>query len=206
MQRVVLVAAFAVGAYSQISAFPSCALPPAISAVGTTGCSTTDYACICSNQAFASSLYSQIEAACSASDVQKAVSAAETLCSQAGVPITLAPGASTSASATAAAATAVRVAAAPAGVVTQISDGQIQSPTDVTNNVTASAAANNVTAPAAVNNFTAPVAPNNATMPAAPKNATGTTAVSPAYTAGAASLLGSLSSLVVVSVPVLLFL
>ncbi|KAH9825487.1 GPI anchored CFEM domain protein [Teratosphaeria destructans] len=197
MQRVVFVAVFAAGAYSQISAFPSCALPPAISAVGTSGCSTTDYACICSNQAFASSLYSQIEAACSASDVQKAVSAAETLCSQAGVSITLAPGTSTAASAVTAAATAARVAAAPAGVVTQISDGQIQSPTNVTNDVTA---------PAATNNSTAPVAPSNATVPgAAPKNATSTTAVSPAYTAGAASLLGSLSSLVVVGVPILLF-
>ncbi|KXL47855.1 hypothetical protein M433DRAFT_6846 [Acidomyces richmondensis BFW] len=88
MQRIAIVATLAAGAFAQLTALPSCALGPAVSAVGSTGCSATNYTCICSDSKFIQQLEPAIESACNAQEVQQAESAAYTLCSSAGVTLT----------------------------------------------------------------------------------------------------------------------
>lgn len=43
---------------------------PALSSIGSTGCQLTDFACICKNSAFISSLTPVIQRDCSAADIQ----------------------------------------------------------------------------------------------------------------------------------------
>ncbi|MCJ1307432.1 hypothetical protein MMC25_001078 [Agyrium rufum] len=67
---------------------PSCAEAPAIEGLGTTGCSTSNIACICSNKAFLTQLQSQVQTVCSASDAQQAIAIAQQLCAMSGVSLT----------------------------------------------------------------------------------------------------------------------
>jgi len=77
-------------AAQDLSGLPSCALTPAISALGSTGCALTDVACICKNTGFLTSLESTVEAACDAADLATALQFAKTLCLSAGVTLSIA--------------------------------------------------------------------------------------------------------------------
>ncbi|KAJ4474358.1 hypothetical protein J3R30DRAFT_3508291 [Lentinula aciculospora] len=68
---------------------PTCALPclTATSSTSFGNCSSTDEACLCTNPQFISNTTTCIEGACTGNDLQTAISAAESLCAQAGVTI-----------------------------------------------------------------------------------------------------------------------
>ncbi|KAJ3720401.1 hypothetical protein C8R42DRAFT_670538 [Lentinula raphanica] len=68
---------------------PTCALPCLTSTSSTSfgNCSSTDEACLCSNPQFISTTTTCIEGACSGNDLQTAISAAESLCAEAGVTL-----------------------------------------------------------------------------------------------------------------------
>ncbi|EPS96370.1 hypothetical protein FOMPIDRAFT_1032413 [Fomitopsis schrenkii] len=67
---------------------PSCA-ENCIGSASTGGCSASDEQCLCSSSAFVDSVESCIEKSCDASDVQASLAAAEALCAQAGVTLSL---------------------------------------------------------------------------------------------------------------------
>jgi len=76
-------------ASQDLSGLPSCALTPAISALGSTGCALTDVKCICDNTKFLQSLQTTVEAVCSAADLATALQFAQTLCLSAGVTLSI---------------------------------------------------------------------------------------------------------------------
>ncbi|MCJ1392700.1 hypothetical protein MMC18_005571 [Xylographa bjoerkii] len=90
--KIALLAALAAPlvAAQDLSGLPSCALTPAISALGSTGCALTDVACICKNTGFLTSLETTVEAACDAADLATALQFAKTLCLSAGVTLSIA--------------------------------------------------------------------------------------------------------------------
>jgi len=103
--KLAFVAALAAVASAQtcsISDLPTCAVTPALQAIGSTGCSATDLACVCKNQAFIASLTPAIKAGCSAADYQKAVTTAACLCAQAGVTLNIPSSSASAAPATSA--------------------------------------------------------------------------------------------------------
>ncbi|KAI4124495.1 MAG: hypothetical protein LQ347_005716 [Umbilicaria vellea] len=138
----VLAAPFA-GAQS-LSSLPTCAQAPAEAGIGATGCTLTDFKCLCSAQAFISSLTTQIQTACSPADQAATLAFAQQLCGSVGITIPTPPMASSMAmgSSMAASMAASSVAAAPASsmamstpsslaalttvapIATQLSDGQ----------------------------------------------------------------------------------
>ncbi|KAK5110483.1 hypothetical protein LTR62_005835 [Meristemomyces frigidus] len=114
-----VLAAIATTAVAQLSNLPTCALSPAIAAIGSSGCATTDIKCICSNTAFISALEPAIAAACSPADQAKALAAAQGLCTQAGVSLALpASGSAPATSMTSAAMTSSMAASATAASTT----------------------------------------------------------------------------------------
>ncbi|MCJ1396943.1 hypothetical protein MMC11_000135 [Xylographa trunciseda] len=149
-------------AAQNLSGLPSCALTPAISALGSTGCALTDVKCICDNTKFLQSLQTTVEAVCSPADLATALQFAETLCLSAGVTLVIstpAPATTTAAPATTTSAMmtttpvpsttltttvpmttamvssmAMTTSATPSSVVivSVISDGQPQVPTNAT--------------------------------------------------------------------------
>lgn len=72
-----------------LSQIPSCALGPAVAALGSTGCSETDFKCICSASSFITSLTPAVTAACDASDLAKAEAFAVSLCASVGITLNL---------------------------------------------------------------------------------------------------------------------
>ncbi|OQV07605.1 CFEM domain-containing protein isoform 1 [Cladophialophora immunda] len=97
-------------ASQDLSTLPTCAVSCALNAISSTGCATTDAACICQASSFLSGVYSCISTACNATDIAGKLSPlrtvsveyeadsslppatlqfAETFCGQAGVSITL---------------------------------------------------------------------------------------------------------------------
>ncbi|OQV07606.1 CFEM domain-containing protein isoform 3 [Cladophialophora immunda] len=76
-------------ASQDLSTLPTCAVSCALNAISSTGCATTDAACICQASSFLSGVYSCISTACNATDIAATLQFAETFCGQAGVSITL---------------------------------------------------------------------------------------------------------------------
>ncbi|KAJ3802074.1 hypothetical protein GGU11DRAFT_766645 [Lentinula aff. detonsa] len=68
---------------------PPCALPCLTATASTSfgNCSSTDEACLCTNPQFIGNTTTCIEGACIGNDLQTAISAAESLCAQAGVTL-----------------------------------------------------------------------------------------------------------------------
>ncbi|MCJ1360575.1 MAG: hypothetical protein MMC33_010583 [Icmadophila ericetorum] len=88
-QLSILVSLFTLTLAQDLSQLPTCATTATISSLSSTGCSASDFACICKDQSFLNSLLPLIEKACSSSDVQKTIQVAEALCANAGVTITV---------------------------------------------------------------------------------------------------------------------
>jgi hypothetical protein len=86
-----LAAVMAPLASAQLSNLPSCALNPAISALGSTNCGT-DVKCACSDQSFIDTLAPLIQKACTGAELQQAITAAQGLCLSVGVTLSI-PGA-----------------------------------------------------------------------------------------------------------------
>jgi len=100
--KIALIAALAAPliAAQDLSGLPSCAETPAIAALGSTGCSITDIACICKDSAFLTSLEPAVAAACSPADLATALQFAVDLCDSVGVTLTISTPAATSPAAT----------------------------------------------------------------------------------------------------------
>ncbi|MCJ1301188.1 hypothetical protein MMC08_003987 [Hypocenomyce scalaris] len=130
----VLAAPFA-GAQS-LSDLPTCAQGPAEAGIGATGCALTDFQCICTAQAFISSLTTEIQSACSPSDQAATLAFAQQLCGSVGVTI---PSPSSAAAASPAATTPMTTAmttavttpvtTAKSPAATESADGQPEVPT-----------------------------------------------------------------------------
>ncbi|TGZ81006.1 hypothetical protein EX30DRAFT_364051 [Ascodesmis nigricans] len=86
---VLAVAAFAVAGQAQLSAIPPCAFTCLTTGIPKTGCELTDFACSCSNTAFVKESIACVQSSCSGGDIQKAIDATKTLCSDAGVDLDL---------------------------------------------------------------------------------------------------------------------
>lgn len=87
----------------QLDQIPQCALSCALGSLQSTGCQTTDFACICQANAFVSSLVPCVQGGCSQAEFDATVEAARSLCDSAGVTLSIptgAPETSTSAPAT----------------------------------------------------------------------------------------------------------
>ncbi|OCK97775.1 CFEM-domain-containing protein [Cenococcum geophilum 1.58] len=79
-------------ATSQLANIPSCALNCFVSALTTDGCSgLTDFACHCKKTDLIPSVTPCVQAACSAADQAKVITAVEGTCASAGVTISVAP-------------------------------------------------------------------------------------------------------------------
>jgi len=76
-------------AAAQLDQIPTCALSCAITSIGASGCPQTDIACICQAAPFLSGILSCIQGACSASEIEQTLKAAQGLCLSAGVTITV---------------------------------------------------------------------------------------------------------------------
>ncbi|KAF3941167.1 hypothetical protein ABW19_dt0207260 [Dactylella cylindrospora] len=74
---------------SQLENLPSCALTCALSSLGSTGCDTTDIACICGASEFIDSLVPCVESACTTSEYETTIEAASGLCLAAGVTLSV---------------------------------------------------------------------------------------------------------------------
>ncbi|EPS45776.1 hypothetical protein H072_156 [Dactylellina haptotyla CBS 200.50] len=74
---------------AQLDALPQCALSCALSSLSGTNCNGTDFACICNASSFIDSLVPCTRNACSASEFDQTVAAAQGLCSSAGVDLRL---------------------------------------------------------------------------------------------------------------------
>jgi len=98
---VAIVALAATAVSAQLSAIPQCALTCAISSLGSTGCGQTDIKCICTATSFIAALTPCVQAACSAADLAKTITAAEGLCLQAGVTLSIPTAGATSTTAAA---------------------------------------------------------------------------------------------------------
>lgn len=79
----------------QFDQIPPCALTCALGSLQSTGCQTTDFACICQATAFISSLLPCVQAGCSQAEIGNTIQAAEALCLQASVTLVVPTGAST---------------------------------------------------------------------------------------------------------------
>ncbi|KAK6511437.1 hypothetical protein TWF481_000354 [Arthrobotrys musiformis] len=98
----------------QLDQIPQCALSCALGSLQSTGCPTTDFACICKASAFVESLIPCVQAGCSQSEIEATVAAASSLCSGAGVSLSIPPlGTSTPTSA------AEETSSAPAATTTE---------------------------------------------------------------------------------------
>ncbi|KAF2189790.1 CFEM-domain-containing protein, partial [Zopfia rhizophila CBS 207.26] len=74
----------------QLGDIPSCALNCFVDALGKDGCSSlTDFACHCTKTELIPSVTPCVQAACSADDQAKVITAVEGTCAEAGVPISI---------------------------------------------------------------------------------------------------------------------
>jgi len=74
---------------AQLESIPQCALGCAVSSLGSTGCPTTDIACICSATAFLQALTPCVQAACTPQEFAATIEAAQQLCAAAGVTLSI---------------------------------------------------------------------------------------------------------------------
>ncbi|KAK6508897.1 hypothetical protein TWF481_003665 [Arthrobotrys musiformis] len=86
---ILAVAAGAALAAAQLDQIPTCALTCAITALGSTGCSQTDIACICQASSFLTGILGCIQGTCTPSEIEQTLGAAQVLCAGAGVTITV---------------------------------------------------------------------------------------------------------------------
>ncbi|KAK6357667.1 hypothetical protein TWF718_001974 [Orbilia javanica] len=86
---ILAVAAGAALAAAQLDKIPTCALTCAITAIGSSGCGQTDIACICSANTFLTGILSCIEGTCTPAEIEQTLGAAQVLCANAGVTITI---------------------------------------------------------------------------------------------------------------------
>jgi len=77
----------------QLDQIPPCALSCALGSLQSTGCQTTDFACICQASAFVSSLLPCVQTGCSEAEIGNTVAAAQSLCAGAGVTLSIPTGA-----------------------------------------------------------------------------------------------------------------
>ncbi|KAM0803159.1 hypothetical protein BDR22DRAFT_89603 [Usnea florida] len=66
---------------------PSCAEQVAFSSLNSTGCTLSDYSCLCKDQSFISSLLPVVEKDCSPADLQKTIETTESFCDGVGITI-----------------------------------------------------------------------------------------------------------------------
>ncbi|OCK86488.1 CFEM-domain-containing protein, partial [Lepidopterella palustris CBS 459.81] len=79
-------------ATAQLANIPNCALNCFVNALTTDGCSgLTDFACHCKKTDLISNVTPCVQAACSADDQAKVITAVEGTCASAGVPISVPP-------------------------------------------------------------------------------------------------------------------
>ncbi|MCJ1250250.1 Mucin-13 [Trapelia coarctata] len=143
-----------------LNGLPTCAETAAISALGSTGCGLTDFACICKNSAFLTSLQPQVAAACSPSDLAAALTFAQQLCASVGVTLTISGSSPSAPSTTPAPETTTTTAVVAATTVTSA----------VVTTLSTTVPATVITTQAPVSEFTdgQPQVPTNATTIAAP--------------------------------------
>ncbi|KAF3309151.1 hypothetical protein TWF173_011383 [Orbilia oligospora] len=99
----------------QLDQIPSCALQCALGSLQSTGCPTTDFACICRASAFVSSLIPCVQAGCSEAEIASTIQAASGLCEGAGVSLSIPP----LGSQTSAATSAMETTSAPAATTSE---------------------------------------------------------------------------------------
>ncbi|KAK6334837.1 hypothetical protein TWF718_010282 [Orbilia javanica] len=76
----------------QLDQIPQCALSCALTSLqSSSGCSATDFACICRASSFVESLIPCVTSGCSDAEIQATIQAATELCSQAGVSLSVPP-------------------------------------------------------------------------------------------------------------------
>lgn len=82
---------------SSLTELPTCAQSAAEAGISATGCATSDFACICGNSQFVTSLHNLIETVCSVADQQVTLAFAAQVCGAVGVSLNIpTPSASTS--------------------------------------------------------------------------------------------------------------
>ncbi|KAM0800441.1 hypothetical protein BDR22DRAFT_821622 [Usnea florida] len=82
---------------SSLTELPACASDATEAGISATGCVTSDFACICGDSKFVTSLHSQIEQVCSVADQQVTLAFAAQVCGAVGVSLNIpTPGATTS--------------------------------------------------------------------------------------------------------------
>lgn len=114
--KAILVSAIAAVASAQsLAGLPACAQTCALGAISSTGCSLTDFKCICSASAYLDSINKCINTACSAADIAATLAFANQVCLSAGV--TLSPPAA-----------ATTTAAAPAEVTSTLAPTTVVAP------------------------------------------------------------------------------
>ncbi|KAF3105617.1 hypothetical protein TWF102_001411 [Orbilia oligospora] len=99
----------------QLDSIPQCALQCALGSLQSTGCQTTDFACICRASAFVSSLIPCVQAGCSETEIAATIQAASGLCEAAGVSLSVPP----LGSQTSAATSAMETSSAPAATTSE---------------------------------------------------------------------------------------
>lgn len=77
----------------QLDQIPQCALQCALGSLQSTGCETTDFACICTASAFVNGLVPCVQDACTDAEFDRTLQAAQGLCSAAGVTLSVPAGA-----------------------------------------------------------------------------------------------------------------
>lgn len=86
---ILAVATGAALAAAQLDQIPTCALSCAITSIGSSGCQQTDISCICQASTFLTGILSCIQGSCSEAEIGQTLRAAQVLCAQAGVTITV---------------------------------------------------------------------------------------------------------------------
>ncbi|KAF3942078.1 hypothetical protein ABW19_dt0203501 [Dactylella cylindrospora] len=152
---------------AQLENLPSCALTCALSSIGTSGCDTTDIACICSATAFVTALVPCVQAACSAAEYEQTVQAASGLCSAAGVTLSI-PTATGSTSAPASSSEPATTSTTEVSTTETETSVSSTLSTEVSTTTTATA---ETTAPSANGTTTGPPSPSGTEPSSAGKNA-----------------------------------
>ncbi|CAF9930166.1 hypothetical protein IMSHALPRED_008097 [Imshaugia aleurites] len=101
---------------SQLTELPPCAQAATQSGISATGCEISDFACICGNSQFVTSLHNIIETKCSVADQQVTLAFAADVCDAVGVTLNISsPSATTSSAVLATTSAAVPSASESAG-------------------------------------------------------------------------------------------
>ncbi|KAF6239651.1 hypothetical protein HO173_002197 [Letharia columbiana] len=72
-----------------LTELPTCAQSAAEAGISATGCAESDFACICGDSKFVTSLHSLIETVCSAADQQVTLAFAQQICDAVGVTLSI---------------------------------------------------------------------------------------------------------------------